>query len=910
MMSASSLQAQKYAQKHADSPHTGMKSTREQLGGSPNITAGSGLTSVKTEYYDPEAFVEGSPTSDTGPGNEVERHLDEFMKASTESFAPFHQPVAQHPADSHDIKAFSPRSACNASPGASGSPVPVSTTTWDPMHSTSPHSIHDLMKTTPDHLMFAAFLPQTPPKEVSPSPDLMASTPKGIDFFQKVGPEVDKRHNQGEVGPSCSEEPPLPLSIVINIEVRELSGELSPGRGPEEAPDMSSMGGVDTPRAPTPIDFSDSESSTGSPAAHAQVPISRGTSRPPLQKPQQNDQAEGNISTPAPVNADAGPKRGTFAKPKQMDVSTSDRIPFSIDSQYSQDVNPPVLSAVTFQDRELFGQSTPEASAGGGDEPGSGSATGTSPKASKMAGSSAPADSAKEYVNVPSLFTTAKLKFGNDEVSERNDSQNFDEDEQQSARGGDWDTHKTASRRLPEFNDQHASEHGDLLDSDLDDRHESELDHRQQSPFGSHHMSDCSDQRVSDHDDKHASDFGDGDVFKFGKQRASDFDDRHISDFHSQQTHDYSDRQGSEFGDRHVSDYSNQHAAEFENQQASPVGNERLSAYSGRQESVFSHRRESNFEYRRESEFDALTYSEGDDGQMLEPMAALPRAGRPHGGQLGAGLDSYGQDSDWHPVRKPHLSQKSRRFQAMSRSQQWQELTRTQSGAARLEGLELCVSGDDYQGDYEGMAYEGDAGDYRFQKHSSDTSALSTATTYQGLGDWEVPRLKSNPNFVPRLPAYSEDRVWTLSEVKRLSGMWMKDVRASDHPGAMCEFLELGWIFQKAILNSRQLQIDVSDAGVRMKGRLFGLIEQTVQLAWDACGCLVPRRDLRTGFTRVWLERIPGGFRQWSQWEDPAAGDKVEEFHLTRDGQTLRVHAHLVRLTGQELNTMTVYKRV
>lgn len=224
-------------------------------------------------------------------------------------------------------------------------------------------------------------------------------------------------------------------------------------------------------------------------------------------------------------------------------------------------------------------------------------------------------------------------------------------------------------------------------------------------------------------------------------------------------------------------------------------------------------------------------------------------------------------------------------------------------------------------------------------------------------------------------------------------------------------------------------QIDVTDEWVRMKAKLFGLFEQTEQLAWDHSGCLVPRRDLRTGFTRVWLERTPGGFRQWygmlsllllfksgafgalrlegvfpsttqfltivaclyfcvsdgtvtvvcfdsllhlvsqiqslstdqaecewlswtlfgklplprswggdikcwvcnlvecfcvafwcshfviwgftvlfsrSQWGEPVAGEKVEDYRLSQDSQTLTVYAHLVRQQGQVLNTRCV----
>jgi len=192
----------------------------------------------------------------------------------------------------------------------------------------------------------------------------------------------------------------------------------------------------------------------------------------------------------------------------------------------------------------------------------------------------------------------------------------------------------------------------------------------------------------------------------------------------------------------------------------------------------------------------------------------------------------------------------------------------------------------------------------------SDTSTESAHTGYGGQQVPEGPRLKAEGSFRLHLPAYTEGRIWSLSEVKRLSGVWMKDLKASDDPGPLCEFLELGWIFQKAIMNSRRLEIDVTDQWIRMKAKLFGLFEQTEQISWDTGGCLVPRRDLRTGFTHVWLERIHRGFRQWSQWGEPVAGDKVEDYRLTPDGKILLVHAHLVREMGQILNTRTVFKRV
>ncbi|CAD7694641.1 unnamed protein product, partial [Ostreobium quekettii] len=624
MMSLSSMKAQRYTQKYGQS----------QRGGG-NLRGG-----MRSEYYDHEPLVESSQerwrsAAEGAARNEVEMHLDEFLKASVESFAPLRPAARSPPIGWYNNRAFSPRETRSSSPKSSESHVHVSLTTWDPAQKEAKPAIQDLMNTTPDHLMFSSFPTEETREEQAMPPKLMTSAPQGIDFFNMMGSDGSMSE---EAGPSWRAEDSQ-RSIVVNIEVRESHEEVPQGSSGDET-----ARGVQLARPPSHSHsiFSDSDSSsTGSSTPRALPPVTTGA-------PSNQAAVTGTWGLPQDLEAAPRPagsnlpavkhvQRGMFREPSTLGITSGDHIPFSIDSEYSQDTDPHILKPVTFQDKELFGEQP--------------QAAGNATKSVDKSGLPIPSESIERFVNIPSMFTTE-----------------------------------------------------------------------------------------------------------------TGFEDGH----NSEQTAEESDRESSE------ASYGRK-----------LQGNDRPS-FEG-----------------TDADASKVTYQEIFEGvnKVLDNVAGIGVAGKEHREDKLTDLDSYGHTSG--PTGKPHLSQKSRRLQAMSRAYQgaslWQEPLRAgiQTRGVPLEDSEATVSGDEY---------EEDRDDSAATKNTSDTSGQSAMTNFQGPSEPEVPRLKMDENFVPQLPAYCEDRMWTLAEVKRLSGVWMKDLRASDPPGPLCDFLELGWIFQKAITNSRHLQ--------------------------------------------------------------------------------------------------------
>ncbi|GMH39732.1 hypothetical protein BSKO_07630 [Bryopsis sp. KO-2023] len=156
----------------------------------------------------------------------------------------------------------------------------------------------------------------------------------------------------------------------------------------------------------------------------------------------------------------------------------------------------------------------------------------------------------------------------------------------------------------------------------------------------------------------------------------------------------------------------------------------------------------------------------------------------------------------------------------------------------------------------------------------------------------------------------SSDSGYQCDECTRLSGIWGRDVNASDKAEVVCDPTVLSWLFKKSGKHSNHLKIEVHEECIAVTGQILGGFDRTEILSRSAKGRKAPRCDGRPGNMKVWIENIPNGFRERNSWEDPQAGAKMDEYELSSDGQTLVLTTHITFKLGRNCRLRTTFRRL
>ncbi|GMH45276.1 hypothetical protein BSKO_13233 [Bryopsis sp. KO-2023] len=156
----------------------------------------------------------------------------------------------------------------------------------------------------------------------------------------------------------------------------------------------------------------------------------------------------------------------------------------------------------------------------------------------------------------------------------------------------------------------------------------------------------------------------------------------------------------------------------------------------------------------------------------------------------------------------------------------------------------------------------------------------------------------------------TEPETISVERLKQMSGSWLQDHSRSDGIEEMCEVLELGWVFRKALQKSDMLELDIDDVRIAQIAKIFRLVDLVENFPLSGEEQTFRRRDLRRGALHAQTSLTQTGYSTRLWWNDPCKGGMTETFHFTPDGKEMEIDVYIWRETGRECRLRTVWKRV